>query len=119
MYAFNDEVTSTIEELTLNDVSTEFVSFLLAKVKFPRLRNVILNFQDSKLDLWQVLCQLQNLAELTNLTLTRLTDWTIERVMPFKFDKLKVLKIDCDATGIELDNLFSTMPNLIELHFSG
>ena len=106
---------SLIEELELNHINWNSVSYLIQTVKFPNLKTIILNVDDSKLDIDEVFGKLSLVSQLSSLTLS-CTFLSRERGKEFSFvfPNLTFFHLNCHDCSCKLDHLFNYMPNLIE-----
>ena len=117
-YKFNTKYECLLEELELRSVSWEFISHLIDKLIFPRLRKITFGYIEELLDLYAVLHKLQMLTELTSLSFEEDARWLFGNELPFIFKHLISFSWEFhDIDVIELDHLMRGMPKLQSLQF--
>lgn len=104
-----------LEELHLEGVSFEFVSYMMNRIKFPSLKKINLKFKEELLKLSEILEKLKPLSQLTTLILLGDFYQHVNEESSVKFVNLKFLRLSYCSDSIDLNYLVGFMPNLIEL----
>ena len=111
---FDEKIESSIEELELKRVNWDFICYLLKNVHFANLKILSLTFRDNSLNLNDMLDKLKILSQLTSLTLSGTFYFLTKKKFTFSFENMRFFKLESSSGDLDLSNLLSCMPKLIE-----